>query len=74
MATPALEITAVTKRYGTHVAVDDVSFVVPSGLVYGMLGPNGAGKSTTLRMVSLRGGRGGRSRRRGSGRPSRGAA
>ncbi|MFO0744597.1 MAG: ATP-binding cassette domain-containing protein [Myxococcota bacterium] len=52
MATPALEITAVTKRYGTHVAVDDVSFVVPSGLVYGMLGPNGAGKSTTLRMVN----------------------
>lgn len=52
MATAALEVIGVSKRYGTHLAVDDVSFVVPSGIVFGILGPNGAGKSTTLRMVN----------------------
>src|ERR1700738_512641 len=40
-----------TKRYGTTVAVDDLSFTVESGLVTGFLGPNGAGKSTTMRMI-----------------------
>lgn len=41
-----------TKRYGDHVAVDDVSFVCKPGLVTGFLGPNGAGKSTTMRILA----------------------
>jgi ABC-2 type transport system ATP-binding protein len=40
-----------SKRYGAHLAVDDVSFRCEPGTVTGFLGPNGAGKSTTLRMV-----------------------
>ncbi len=40
-----------TKRYGTRVAVDDLSFTVRPGIVTGFLGPNGAGKSTTMRMI-----------------------
>ncbi|SCG43591.1 ABC transporter ATP-binding protein [Micromonospora halophytica] len=40
-----------TKRYGPHVAVDDVSFHCEPGTVTGFLGPNGAGKSTTMRMI-----------------------
>jgi len=48
---PALQIERVTKRFGSHVAVDDVSLTVPRGTVYGFIGPNGAGKSTTLRMI-----------------------
>jgi ABC-2 type transport system ATP-binding protein len=40
-----------TKRYGTTVAVDGLSFTVEPGLVTGFLGPNGAGKSTTMRMI-----------------------
>jgi ABC-2 type transport system ATP-binding protein len=46
-----IEVTGVTKRYGTTVAVDDLSFTVRDGLVTGFLGPNGAGKSTTMRMI-----------------------
>ncbi|MFF5076858.1 ABC transporter ATP-binding protein [Actinoplanes sp. NPDC000266] len=40
-----------TKRYGNHPAVDDVSFSCEPGTVTGFLGPNGAGKSTTMRMI-----------------------
>ncbi|HEX6326141.1 MAG TPA: ATP-binding cassette domain-containing protein [Jiangellaceae bacterium] len=40
-----------TKKYGDHVVVDDVSLTVRRGEVYGFLGPNGAGKTTTLRML-----------------------
>ena len=40
-----------TKRYGEHIAVDQVSLSVRRGEVYGFLGPNGAGKTTTLRML-----------------------
>jgi ABC-2 type transport system ATP-binding protein len=46
-----IELTDVTKRYGTTVAVDHLSFDVRPGEVTGFLGPNGAGKSTTMRMV-----------------------
>jgi ABC-2 type transport system ATP-binding protein len=46
-----LEIRHLSKRYGDHVAVDDLSFSVPRGSVFGLLGPNGAGKTTTIRMV-----------------------
>lgn len=41
-----------TKRYGSRLAVDDLSFAVERGEIVGFLGPNGAGKSTTLRMVT----------------------
>jgi ABC-2 type transport system ATP-binding protein len=47
-----ISITAVTKRYGPVVAVDDVTFTCEPGTITGFLGPNGAGKSTTLRMVT----------------------
>jgi ABC-2 type transport system ATP-binding protein len=40
-----------TKKYGDKIAVDDLSFTVPPGIVTGFLGPNGAGKSTTMRMI-----------------------
>jgi len=49
---PALSVSGVVKRFGNHLAVDDVSFEVPRGTIYGILGPNGAGKSTTLRMIN----------------------
>lgn len=41
-----------TKRYGRHAAVDDLSFEVTAGEVLGFLGPNGAGKTTTMRMMT----------------------
>jgi ABC-2 type transport system ATP-binding protein len=44
-------VRGLTKRYGSLVAVDDVSFSLPAGTVTGFLGPNGAGKSTTLRLL-----------------------
>jgi ABC-2 type transport system ATP-binding protein len=46
-----IEARGLTKKYGTTVAVDDLSFDVLPGQVTGFLGPNGAGKSTTLRMI-----------------------
>ena len=47
----AIDIRGVTKRYGEHVAVRDLSLQVPRGAVYGLLGPNGAGKTSTIRMI-----------------------
>ena len=41
-----IEVEHLTKRYGSHTAVDDISFTVEDGGIYGLLGPNGAGKST----------------------------
>ena len=46
-----ISVVHLTKRYGTHPAVDDVSFTCAPGTVTGFLGPNGAGKSTTMRMI-----------------------
>jgi ABC-2 type transport system ATP-binding protein len=46
-----IEVREVTKRYGSTVAVDGLSFEVRAGEVTGFLGPNGAGKSTTMRMM-----------------------
>ena len=57
-----IEVRGLTKVYGSTVAVDDLSFRVPPGVVTGFLGPNGAGKSTTMRMIL------------GLDRPTRGAA
>ncbi len=48
----AIEADGLTKRYGETVAVDDLSFSVGRGTVYGFLGPNGAGKTTTMRMLT----------------------
>ena len=49
--TVPVETTALTKRYGTAAAVEDLDLSVHAGEVYGFLGPNGAGKTTTLRML-----------------------
>ena len=46
-----IEARGLTKRYGDHLAVDDLTFTVRPGLVTGFLGPNGSGKSTTMRMI-----------------------
>jgi ABC-2 type transport system ATP-binding protein len=46
-----IEVRGLTKRYGTTLAVDDLTFDVVPGRVTGFLGPNGAGKSTTMRLV-----------------------
>lgn len=48
---PAIEVRALTKRFGHRAAVEDLSFAVPRGSIVGLLGPNGAGKSTTLRAI-----------------------
>ncbi len=47
-----LEITHLTKRYGQHVANDDITLAVQSGRIFGLLGPNGAGKTTLIRMIT----------------------
>lgn len=46
-----VEIQNVTKTFGRHTAVDNISLNVPAGSVYGFIGPNGSGKTTTLRMI-----------------------
>lgn len=48
---PVVRVASLTKRYGEIVAVDDLTFSLPSGTVTGFLGPNGAGKTTTLRLM-----------------------
>lgn len=48
---PVLKLENVTKLYGKFKAVDDVSFSLSGGVIYGFLGPNGAGKTTTIRMI-----------------------
>lgn len=50
--TAVVELTNVTKRFGTFVAVDDVSFSIAKGEIVSLLGPSGCGKTTTLRMIS----------------------
>src|SRR5262249_44426916 len=47
-----LEVVDLRKSYGTHVAVNGLSFTVEAGEVFGLLGPNGAGKSTTMMMLA----------------------
>lgn len=52
MVSDMIHVEHLTKRYGDHVAVQDVSFRCEPGTVTGFLGPNGAGKSTTMRMIA----------------------
>ena len=47
-----IEVKHLTKKYGTHLAVDDLSFTIEKGRIYGFLGPNGAGKSTTMNIMT----------------------
>jgi ABC-2 type transport system ATP-binding protein len=51
MESTMIEVRGLTKRFGDTLAVDDLTFSVPPGVVTGFLGPNGAGKSTTMRMI-----------------------
>jgi ABC-2 type transport system ATP-binding protein len=48
----SIEVNKLSKRYGDQMAVNEVSFTIPSGEVVGFLGPNGAGKSTTMKMLT----------------------
>ncbi len=48
---PAVEVQTLTKRYGAARGVEELSFAVEPGEVYGLLGPNGAGKTTTIRLL-----------------------
>jgi ABC-2 type transport system ATP-binding protein len=47
-----IEVKHLTKRFGDHLAVDNISFTAEKGEIMGFLGPNGAGKSTTMRMIT----------------------
>ncbi|MCI8894740.1 MAG: ABC transporter ATP-binding protein [Lachnospiraceae bacterium] len=47
-----IEISHLTKKYGAHMAVDDLSLTMEPGRIYGFLGPNGAGKSTTMNIIT----------------------
>ena len=47
-----IEVSHLTKKYGGHLAVDDVSFTVEDGQIYGLPGPNGAGKSTIMNILT----------------------
>jgi len=49
---PAIEVEHIVKKYGDFTAVDDISFRVSEGEIFGLLGPNGAGKSTLIRMMT----------------------
>jgi ABC-2 type transport system ATP-binding protein len=48
---PVIQVSAIRKTYGSTVAVDDVSFAVNDGEIFGLIGPNGAGKTTTMECI-----------------------
>jgi putative spermidine/putrescine transport system ATP-binding protein len=52
IAPPDVRLTAVTKRYGSVVAVDGINLTIPQGACCRLLGPSGCGKTTTLRMIA----------------------
>src|SRR5262249_29213727 len=52
MPSAMIEVTGLTKRYRDRVAVDDLTFSVPEGEIFGFPGPNGAGKSTTMKVLT----------------------
>ena len=47
-----IQVEQLTKRYGQHLAVDNIDFTVEDGEVLGFLGPNGAGKTTTMNILT----------------------
>ncbi len=47
-----IEVKNLSKRYGGHLAVSDLSFTIERGKIYGFLGPNGAGKSTAMNIMT----------------------
>jgi ABC-2 type transport system ATP-binding protein len=47
-----IEVQALHKRFGGHLALDEVDFIVPRGEIFGFVGPNGAGKTTTIRILA----------------------
>ena len=47
-----IEVRNLTKRYGNHIAVENLNFTIEQGRIYGFLGPNGAGKSTTMNIMT----------------------
>lgn len=47
-----VDVRNMTKKYDDHIAVDDISFTIETGKIYGFLGPNGAGKSTTMNIIT----------------------
>ena len=48
---PVIRVSGIRKTYGDTIAVDEVSFEVPGGQIFGLIGPNGAGKTTTMECV-----------------------
>ena len=50
-AGPVIQVSSIRKTYGKTVAVEDVSFDVNDGEIFGLIGPNGAGKTTTMECV-----------------------
>ncbi len=52
MDQPILQLEHIVKQYGDFRAVDDVSFSLPDGIIFGLLGPNGAGKTTLIRIIT----------------------
>ena len=48
---PVIQVSAIRKTYGSTVAVDEVSFEVNDGEIFGLIGPNGAGKTTTMECI-----------------------
>jgi ABC-2 type transport system ATP-binding protein len=52
MASPSIVVESLTKAYGNHIAVNDITFSVSASSIFGLLGPNGAGKTTTIKMMT----------------------
>ena len=47
-----IEVKHLVKKYGSHLALNNLSFTIDKGKIYGFLGPNGAGKSTTMNIMT----------------------
>ena len=51
MSEPVIALNKLTKSYGKHRGIEEISFAVERGEIFGFIGPNGAGKSTTIRTL-----------------------